>query len=475
MQNTALLTFMNPIADISIKAESIPEMGESSIFSIFMELSTPDEGKVMIAINPTATVEADLNASTVRAVDSNFQAQVEDLTQDIVQVEAEPKQPILPALPILPVNPKLTRPTNTEHMADWQGGGLPKPLQEELMFYDLLATNITSSFLKTPTEAFSAMPPAKQVPPNAPSSAYSTALGHGMLTLPRLADAEITPENQTAKSEPLPAQTATSNGFRVPEKATPNMPPPLHTPPNEMPQARSLDAARTFKGAPKLAPSVDLIVTSEAVNQAQVNQPFRGEYIAPKPHEVRSALPGMPGLSSKRTDLMSTEMQVIATIGALSLPADSNVAIATNRPDAVLARHVATQVAQVAQSAPSTPVGLALNPEELGRIQLTFVTENGALSVAITAERPETLDLMRRHIDALAQELRSIGYREVNFGFSSDGKNADASTSEGFAHADEMPGESDDFKSEPLIDAPAETDPTIPLLTSSTQGVDLRL
>lgn len=34
--------------------------------------------------------------------------------------------------------------------------------------------------------------------------------------------------------------------------------------------------------------------------------------------------------------------------------------------------------------------------------------------MSITAERPETADLMRRHIDVLVQELRDQGYRQVN-------------------------------------------------------------
>ena len=86
-----------------------------------------------------------------------------------------------------------------------------------------------------------------------------------------------------------------------------------------------------------------------------------------------------------------------------------------------LSRHVAQQVADVARMMPDRPVELTLNPEELGRLRMTFTVDGGSMAVAVTAERPETMDLLRRHIDALAQELREIGYEDVSFDFAQGG------------------------------------------------------
>lgn len=86
-----------------------------------------------------------------------------------------------------------------------------------------------------------------------------------------------------------------------------------------------------------------------------------------------------------------------------------------------LPRHVALQVADVARMMPDRPVELTLNPEELGRLRMTFTVDGGSMAVAVTAERPETMDLLRRHIDALAQELREIGYEDVSFDFAQGG------------------------------------------------------
>jgi hypothetical protein len=40
------------------------------------------------------------------------------------------------------------------------------------------------------------------------------------------------------------------------------------------------------------------------------------------------------------------------------------------------------------------------------------------MSIAISVERPETLELLRRHIDMLTNQLREIGYKEFSFEFS---------------------------------------------------------
>ena len=94
---------------------------------------------------------------------------------------------------------------------------------------------------------------------------------------------------------------------------------------------------------------------------------------------------------------------------------DTNI----NRPEVM--RHVAQQLADVARQSPDRPVELILNPEELGRVRLTFTTTDGGIHIAVMAERGETMDLLRRNIDILAQEYRDMGYRDVNFEFTGSG------------------------------------------------------
>lgn len=536
MQNTALLTFMNPMADSGIRAEPILEMGDAGVFSIIMEINTPDAAKVMQAISPVAIAESGADFSTDMHLDTD--PQVEDAMPAIIQAEMAPKHATPSAMQL---NLNLTPPTSAEHI-DVQLANKPAPdSQEGRMPYGLHISNATPAFPHRQPEAGLAMPKGQQaVSKTATGPAENAGLGLKASGLPHpISDQKIT-LNQSVEQKILPEKSVISKSVDIPKAsrnyARPNIPVPLqglaettlqnhaasiekipapgvqpeqgewrhnlpkapNTPSglaasfpvqsqqpqqvqpqqgaSSLPKAHtpSTDVLRNFDGPSKLTPDVPAVATSEIIGQPHTRQPFLGEYIAPKIQETRSVLRGAPDPSGKPVDLIGTEMLVAATAGALFTPAESTFT-APPGAEVALARHIAAQVAQVAQTAPSTPVGLALNPEELGRIQLTFTTENGALSVGITAERPETLDLMRRHIDALAQDLRSIGYRDVNFDFSAGGENDSGSTSEGSAHSDKSSGQSNPATDENLTDGPAEVRAATSLLTSETQGVDLRL
>jgi len=80
------------------------------------------------------------------------------------------------------------------------------------------------------------------------------------------------------------------------------------------------------------------------------------------------------------------------------------------------------QMADVLVRNPGSPVEIALDPEELGRVHMVMSTSETGVTLAITTERVETQDLMRRHIDQLANELRRLGYDNISFEFSSHGR-----------------------------------------------------
>ena len=78
---------------------------------------------------------------------------------------------------------------------------------------------------------------------------------------------------------------------------------------------------------------------------------------------------------------------------------------------------LASVMAEAAQPRPDG-VSLTLAPEELGRLQMTIQTSGDQLTLAIAADRPETLDLLRRHADQLSQELRQAGFAQPTLSFS---------------------------------------------------------
>lgn len=99
-----------------------------------------------------------------------------------------------------------------------------------------------------------------------------------------------------------------------------------------------------------------------------------------------------------------------------------SVGIPPTSPQAIAAQIVQTSVANNGKK-----TELILEPAELGKLTLRMTTDERSITLFLSAERPETLDLLRRNIETLAQEFRALGYENVNFSFdSSDQSGADA-------------------------------------------------
>ena len=99
----------------------------------------------------------------------------------------------------------------------------------------------------------------------------------------------------------------------------------------------------------------------------------------------------------------------------------------TASPEAhFFARHVPSPAGQAAQSIVSAAQNdatriteLTLAPEELGKLRFEIATQDDRLTVRLYAERPETLDLLRRQSDVLLAELRQAGYAQSSLSFGS--------------------------------------------------------
>ncbi len=88
-------------------------------------------------------------------------------------------------------------------------------------------------------------------------------------------------------------------------------------------------------------------------------------------------------------------------------------------PGSNLPYQIAVPLLAVAAQSPGQPgqVEVILSPQELGPVRLEFRTVGDTLHVLLATERPETLDLMRRHGDALVAELRQAGYAGASLSF----------------------------------------------------------
>jgi len=139
-----------------------------------------------------------------------------------------------------------------------------------------------------------------------------------------------------------------------------------------------------------------------------------------------------------------------------------------------LAPQVARQIAEAMPHAAQRPVEIALSPEELGRVRMSISKDDGAITVNILAERPETLDLMRRHIDQLGQSFRSMGYEQITFAFGQGSDASDQSPPDDTGpHGSGTEARANGSSGDP---ASARTTPeTLSPLNTGTTGVDIRL
>lgn len=158
-----------------------------------------------------------------------------------------------------------------------------------------------------------------------------------------------------------------------------------------------------------------------AAEAAEVAQPEQ-----PAPHDV----PADDGVAEESVATVlegSAEAAAEPDMSASSLGlaaetaprADQSSALAgvTGTPRPNTSHGLGHQVADALLNAPNRGVELTLAPEELGKVRMTLRPHEGSMTVTVQAERPDTLELMRRHIDSLAREFREMGYADVSFDF----------------------------------------------------------
>lgn len=123
-----------------------------------------------------------------------------------------------------------------------------------------------------------------------------------------------------------------------------------------------------------------------------------------------------------------------------------------------------SEAVSAAADAQSDVIELKLKPEELGQLRFRFGHAEGGLVLNVVADRPETLDLLRRHVDQLARHLSDLGFGSASFSFS-DGQ-SHSGTGDQTAHA------------LPNIEGTPSESPAPPRETanaSATDGLDLRM
>jgi hypothetical protein len=140
-----------------------------------------------------------------------------------------------------------------------------------------------------------------------------------------------------------------------------------------------------------------------------------------------------------------------------------------------VAQQFATGMAAALHQRPDGGIEITLSPEELGGVRLRLepdARDPDRVVVHLAFDRPETMDLFRRHADQLAEAIRAAGYAETRLDFGQAGTGAQAGNGQAhFEHQGEAMAPGAENATEPGL-APVRT---FPLQLGGSAGLDLRL
>ena len=211
--------------------------------------------------------------------------------------------------------------------------------------------------------------------------------------------------------------------------------------------------------------------TSENAKQTapDIGKIESGAVIASTPRAIPTHVPMVIDTKLEMSSLLSSDAieEFVWDLRPQGTAAGSPTQIAVQRQE--LSNQMAQQLALALHKNPNRPVEIALNPVELGRVRMTFTTNDTGIVVNILADRPETLDLMRRYITDLGDSFSELGYEDIAFAFGQNGAPPDTSSDAQPRTPDTLTLTVDD-----LEDATAALSDT-PSLAILAEGIDLRL
>lgn len=242
----------------------------------------------------------------------------------------------------------------------------------------------------------SVSPVAAVNPEPPPMRAAGPIPGGDERPLPPHTPAELRPYvTAPTNSPPIPGPT-----FRAPETAGA----PLgHGPPSH-------DRPLAALPPPPSAHEVVAVSTSRPMETPPGSSPPP----APTPSVVPSAFePNQPG-----------QMPIFAPTAASGpvapMPTGAGPEMAQGITHQIAGQTIGEPLVRVL-AAGSAGFDVALAPEELGSVRLRLINGESGSVLLIQTERPETLELLRRHVATLEQDLKALGHDALSVRFASSG------------------------------------------------------
>ena len=322
------------------------------------------------------------------------------------------------------------------------------------------------------TQAVSTQTPAVQyaqasvTQPQTPATVQVTAAPQGQKP------SEVTSAPMAKSMDPVPAQ---------PVPATHQSPAAAATPSATAEAKTAAEAAPMVAPQPVEKPKSNTRVTES--NSAAVPQ------AAPEPTAPASQ-PVQPSTSTaaQQSNAQPVVQEIAGTSGGGEMRADGGVSLSaeptsrssepatqtftapTRAPE--VAREIARQIAPSIVATADGAVDIALSPKELGHVRMSLSLSESGVTLIVSGERPETIDLMRRHAEELSATFKEMGYENISFSFSTDGN---AGTSQGQSDEGGSGSSATMAGDDPLLTSVSAQNDATPQPSVSDGGLDLRM
>lgn len=221
-----------------------------------------------------------------------------------------------------------------------------------------------------------------------------------------------------------------------------------------------------------LASATEPTSADEPLTEAQDAQPVPAPSERREQQGATAAAPNQQN-SVELTSTSISEIQPDATVAPRDLHGSAmrDMPLQTFHPSLPTAENPdpmirAASIEQVHTDTGQEMTEIRLDPEELGRLRITLEGEGDALRVRVEVERPETLDLLRRNMDRLADTLREAGYSQSDMQFSTWSGERQSTAAQ--------PQPAFDIEAEPAPVAPAPL-PSTSRPIAAAEGLNLRL
>lgn len=240
-----------------------------------------------------------------------------------------------------------------------------------------------------------------------------------------------------ATQDRLPASTLTDvplDGAEAPRVA--EMQTRTHPAIAQLQGVERVQAARAAPTNTAFAPmSSDLHRIDVADGAARSSQaPAFGRFNATAtPPPIIATPKGVQPVPAGEGALLDAEVRGFGDAIGPSVTGETAPAASSGRPEATTTQPTAPRptMQQIAEALPrqeGRATEITLDPEELGRVRMVLSAQDGTLTLSVTAERGETLDLMRRHAESLAQQYREMGFSDIDFSFGEERRPAGSGT-----------------------------------------------